>query len=133
MISKNYTVSGEDVNDVMIMESSAYNSYTIRLLYSFLFDNGFTREKLNSLNLGLQEGQEEFVCYKNLMFTESFFIEMKYCKIDDKISVKSSFFNSKNEHCAEVTKELQWYDNFKKEVITTPVKIQNHFNLNIRA
>lgn len=56
MICKNYIVSGEDVNDSMIMEDSAYISYTLRLLYHFLFYNGVSREKLNGLHVELQEG-----------------------------------------------------------------------------
>ncbi|TDE03466.1 hypothetical protein [Flavobacterium hiemivividum] len=129
MICKNYVVTGEDVNDYMIMESSAYISYTLRLLYHFLFNNGFSKQKLNTLHLGLQEGQQELVCYKNLMFTEAFFIEMKHCHIDDKIKIKSSFFNSKKECCAEVIKEVEWFDMISQKVIKVPKDIQRHFNL----
>ncbi|PWB27335.1 hypothetical protein [Flavobacterium sp. HTF] len=128
MICKNYTVSGEDVNDIMEMESTAYIAYTIRLLYHFLFDNGFSREKLNALHLGLQEADNEFICYRNLMFTESFFVEMKHCQIDDKINIKSSFFNAKNECCAEVSKEVKWFDHTLGQIITTPAQIRRHFN-----
>lgn len=130
MICRNYTVTGEDVNDIMEMESPAYSSYTIKLLYHFLFHNGFSKEKLNALKLSFQEGNNEFFCYKNLMFTESFLIEMKHCHIDDKIKIKSSFFNAKNECCAEVIKELQWFDLTHKKVIATPEKILKHFNQN---
>jgi len=128
MICKNYTVTGEDVNDSMVMETIAYTSYTLKLWYHFLFDNGISKEKLNALHLGFVEENNEFICYKNLMFTESFLIEMKHCQIDDKIKIKSSFFNAKNECCAEVTKEIQWFDQIQKEVIVTPKKILQHFN-----
>lgn len=128
MICKNYIVTGEDVNDLMVMEKAAYNSYTLRLLYRFLFQNGFSRERLNSLQLDLQEGKYALVCYKNLMFTEHFFVEMKYCLINDKINIKSCFFNSKNECCAELSKEVEWFDSIRKEVITAPKKILKHFN-----
>lgn len=128
MICKNYNVSGEDVNDSMEMESTAYISYTLRLLYHFLFNNGFSKEKLNALNLILKEGNNELVCYKNLMFTESFFIELKYCHINEKINLKSSFFNSKQECCAEVFNEVEWFHQIQQEVIATPKKIFNHFN-----
>lgn len=133
MICKNYVVAGEDVNDVMIMESDAYISYTLRLLYRFLFDNGFSKEKLNALHLGFQEGNHELVCYKNLMFTELFFVKIENCCIDDKIKIKSCFFNSKNECCAEVTKEVEWFDYIRREVITAPKQILQHFNPNARA
>lgn len=129
MICKNYVVAGEDVNDYMVMENTAYISYTLRLLYHFLFHNGFSKQKLNALNLGLQEGHHELVCYKNIMFTEHFFVEMKHCYVDDKINVKSCFFNSKNECCAEVTKELEWFDSIKREVIVAPKQILQHFAL----
>ncbi|WP_291287675.1 hypothetical protein [Flavobacterium sp.] len=128
MICKNYVVTGEDVNDVMIMEKAAYNSYTLRLLYHFLFQNGFSREKLNSLQLDLQEGKYALVRYKNLMFTEPFFIEMKHCFMNDKITIKSYFFNSKNECCAELVTEVEWFDSIRKEVIRAPKKILKHFN-----
>nr|WP_315150733.1 hypothetical protein [uncultured Flavobacterium sp.] len=133
MICKNYVVAGEDVNDVMIMESDAYISYTLRLLYRFLFDNGFSKEKLNALHLGLQVGNHELVCYKNLMFTEPFFVKIENCCIEDKIKIKSCFFNSKNECCAEVTKEVEWFDHIRREVIAAPKQILNHFNPNARA
>lgn len=133
MICKNYVVAGEDVNDVMIMESDAYISYTLRLLYRFLFDNGFSKEKLNALHLGFQEGNHELVCYKNLMFTEPFFIKIENCCIDDKIKIKSCFFNSKNECCAEVIKEVEWFDRIRREVTAAPKQILQHFNPNARA
>ncbi|MEN2401263.1 hypothetical protein GKZ90_0015850 [Flavobacterium sp. MC2016-06] len=132
MIYRNYIVTGEDVNDVMVMENTAYISYTLRLLYHFLFDNGFSKERLNALHLGLQEGNHELVSYKNLMFTERFFVEMKHCYIDDKINIKSCFFNSKKECCAEVTKEVEWFDPIRREVTATPKQILQHFNPNTR-
>ncbi len=82
------------------------------------------------LHLGLQERNHELVCYKNLMFTEQFFVEMKHCCIDDKINIKSCFFNSKNECCAEVTKEIEWFDDIRREVIAAPKQILRHFNSN---
>ncbi|QOG00927.1 hypothetical protein [Flavobacterium sp. MDT1-60] len=133
MICKNYVVTGEDVDDVMVMESNAYISYTLRLLYHFLFNNGFSKEKLNASHLGLQEGNHVLVCYKNLMFTEPFFVKMENCYMDDKIKIKSCFFNSKNECCAEVTKEVEWFDSIRREVIVAPKQILQHFNQNTRV
>lgn len=133
MISKNYVVTGEDVNDEMEMESTAYISYTLRLLYLFLFANGFSKVKLNTWHLGLQERNHVFVCYKKLMFTERFFIKMEHFYIDDKINIKSYFFNSKNECCAEVTKEVEWFDHIRREVIVTPKQILKHFNPNVKV
>lgn len=130
MICKNYTVAGEDVNDGMVMESTAYISYTLRLLYHFLFANGFSKERLRALQLGLQEGNQELICYKDLMFTEAFFVELKHCCIADKITVTSSFFNSKNECCAAVTKEVEWFDPVRREIIAAPKHILRHFNPN---
>ncbi len=126
MICKNYVVTGEDVNDYMVMEDTAYISYTVRLLYQFLFYNGFSKEKLNYMHLGLQEGSHELIIYKNLMFTEHFLVEMKHCYLADKINIKSCFFNSKNECCAEVIKEVKWFDPISKEVVKTPKQILRH-------
>jgi hypothetical protein len=128
MICKNYVVTGEDVDDFMVMESNAYISYTLRLLYHFLFANGFSKEKMKTLQLSLQGGDHVLVNYKNLMFTEQFSVEMKHCCIDDKINIKSYFFNSKNECCAEVTKEVEWFDPVRKIVIASPKQILQHFN-----
>jgi len=124
-------VTGEDVNDSMVMESAAYISYSVRLMYHFLFYNGFSKEKLNTLNLGLHEGNHELICYKDLMFTQHFFVELKHFSIDDKITIKSSFFNSKNECCAEVTKEVEWFDPIRRKVIETPKQILMHFYQNL--
>ncbi|MEM0578663.1 thioesterase family protein [Flavobacterium polysaccharolyticum] len=130
MFGKNYVVTGDDVNDFMVMENDAYFSYTLRLLYVFLFNNGFSKEKLNALHLGFKEGNHRLTCYKNLMFTQPFYIEMNHCYIDDKIMIKSRFFNLKKECCAEVTKEVEWFDYARREVIPTPRKIMKHFNQN---
>lgn len=127
MICKNYVVSGEDVNNFMVMEDTAYICYTVRLLYRFLYENGFSKEKFNALHLGFQEGNHELVCYKALMFTEPFSIEMKHCKIGDKINVKSCFFNSKKECCAETSIEIQWFDYINREVIAAPAQIVRYF------
>ena len=128
MICKNYVVTGEDVNDYMVMENASYVSYTVRLLYQFLFHNGFSKERLNTLHLVLQEGNHVLICHKDLMFTETFFVEMTHCRINDKINIKSCFFNSKNECCAEVTKEIQWFDSLRGEVIGAPKQILKYFN-----
>ncbi|MBE8725997.1 hypothetical protein [Flavobacterium hungaricum] len=125
MICKNYTVAGEDVDDFMVMEDSAYISYTLRLLYHFLFANGFSKEKLKMLHLDLHEGNQVLVKHQNLMFTESFFVEMKHCYIGGKINIKSCFFNSKNQCCAEVTKEIAWFDSIRKEVSFINSKMVN--------
>lgn len=127
MICKNYVVTGEDVNNFMVMEDDAYVSYTLRLLYRYLFENGYSKEKLNSLHLGLQQANHEFNCYKNLMFTEHFFIEIKHCYIDDKISVESCFFNLKKECCAEAKIEVEWFDHNRREIIATPKAILHYF------
>jgi len=129
MICKNYTVTGEDVDDIMVMEKTAYISYTIRLLYRFLYDNGFSREKLNHLNLGIQQVNHGLVCYKNLMFTEHFLVEMNQFNIEDKINFKSFFFNSKNECCAEISNEVQWFDPISRNIVATPKHILQHFSI----
>ena len=133
MIYNDYVVTGEDVNDDMEMQNSAYQSYTLRLVYRFLFHNGFSKVKLNALHLGLQEKNNVLICYKKLMFTEHFFVEMEHFCIDDKINMKSYFFNSKNECCAEVTKEVEWFDHIRNEVVSTPKNILKHFNQNSRV
>lgn len=131
MICKNYTVTGEDVNDFMVMEHTAYISYTLRLLYHFLFTSGFSKQKLNALHLGFQEQKTMLELHKDLMFTESFTVKIKYCRIDDTINIESSFYNSKEECCAEVTNEIKWFDTMKNEIIVTPSHILRYFRSNL--
>lgn len=131
MITKNYVVIGKDVNDYMVMQSEAYLSYTLRLLYCFLFQNGFSKEKLNTLHLGFKEGTHRILSHQNLMFTEHFCIELKHCKIDDKIIVNSRFFNQKKECCTEVSIEFEWFDYVRSETIPTPKKILEHFKCRV--
>ena len=128
MIYRNYTVAGEDVNDTMMMENKAYVSYSIRLLYHYLFHNGFSRQKLTTLHLDLQENNHELVCYQNLMFTQPFLVLLKHCRIDEKISIKTSFFNAKDECCAEVTATIECVDPISRESILVPKQILRHFN-----
>lgn len=53
--------------------------------------------------------------------------------MDEKIKIENFFFNFKSECCAEVTKEVEWFDQIRKEVIVAPKQILQHFNLNARA
>jgi len=123
MYIKKYTVKGDDVNDFMYMVNFAYISYTVSILHSFLFEKGYSREKLNGLKLGLQECSHQLIYHKNLMFNEIFSVEMELCNTNQKIIIKNIFYNSKNELCTEVIKELNWFDYSKGEVIAPPKKI----------
>lgn len=127
MIRKNYVVKGEDVDDYMAMENEAYLSYSLRLLYHFLFEKGYSREKLNTLKLGLKEGNHALTSYKNLMFTEQFSVEMYYFYTNEKLNIKSSFFNAKNELCTDLTLEVNCFDYNLGEVIAVPQQIMKHF------
>ncbi len=43
MVCKNYVVTGEDVNDVMVMENTVFLPYTLRLLYLFYLITDFRK------------------------------------------------------------------------------------------
>jgi acyl-CoA thioesterase FadM len=128
MFRKTYTVKGDDVNDFMVMENFAYLSYTVRILQNFLFEKGYSRRKLNDLNLGLQEFNHELIYHKRLMFNEVFFIEMEFNNDNPKINIKNRFFNLNNELCVEVSKELNWYDYNRGEIAIPPKQMIQHFS-----
>lgn len=128
MVRKNYVVTGEDVNDFMVMENTAYLSYALRMLYHFLFEKGYSREKLNRLQLGLQEGNHTLIYYKKLMFTENFFVEMDYCCKNEKVKMKNRFYNSQKELCAEITQEVEWFDYNLGMVIPAPRQLVFSFS-----
>ena len=129
MFRKTYKVKGEDVNDFMVMQHFAYLSYASNVLHTFLFEKGYSRQKLNTLKIGLQESSEELIHYKHLMFGQAFFVDLElYLKADDgKISIKNSFFNQRNELCTVVHTKLSWFDYSEWEVTPAPKRIAKHF------
>lgn len=127
MIRKNYVVKGEDVDDYMVMENTSYLSYSFRLLYHFLFQKGYSKEKLNALKLGLKEGNHTLMIYKNLMFTQAFSVEMDYCYSNGNININSYFFNAQNVICADLILEVNWFDYNRGEIIAVPRQIIQHF------
>ncbi|AXT61078.1 thioesterase [Aquimarina sp. AD10] len=130
MYRKTYKVLGNDVNDYMIMENHAYFSYASRLLDNFLFEKGYSKQKLISLAIGFQKCTEELLFQKHLMFTQRFFVNFECIEITDnrqKIRVKNSFFNEYNELCAIVITKLNWCDINNHKTITPPRKILEPF------
>lgn len=108
MFHMDYQVKGEDVNDYMTMEGHAYFSYSLRHIYNFLFQLGYSRQKLNRLKIHLQEQKSHFEMYKPLMFGNNFKIFLSIGESNDNarlFEVKNRFLNSKNELCAVITSE----------------------------
>lgn len=128
MIRKNYVVNGEDVDDCMVMEDASYLSYALRLLHYFLFEKGYSKEKLNRLKLDLKAGDYGLVSYKKLMFTEQFSVEMNYCYKKEMLNVKSYYFNSQNFLCAELNLKVYWCNNNCGEIIAMPKQIRMLFH-----
>ncbi len=100
MFRINYKVTGEDVNDFMVMQNEAYFSYSISAIKNFLHEKGIpSQQLLDFKNKLINQKQLEF--YKDLMFTQNFFIHVDTLEIlDSKTTIKNRFFNSKNELCA---------------------------------
>jgi len=130
MYRRTYQVKGEDVNDFMVMQNFAYLTYASRSLESFLFEKGYTKRKLGSLKMGLQERSGELIYQKHLMFTQIFSVNLEFSVITDnkgKMSVKHNFYNEKNELCAMVINELYWFDYSCGEIVAPPKKIMEPF------
>ncbi|WP_025743451.1 thioesterase family protein [Aquimarina pacifica] len=127
---KAYKVTGDDVNDFMVMQRFAYLSYTSRAFENFLFSKGLSKQKMQRLQLGLQGVKEEIIYQKNLMFTQSFFVNLEcFAPTSDtkKLAIKSRFFNIENQLCAIVHTDLYWYHHSKQAIIQPPKKIAKNF------
>ncbi len=130
MFRKKYKVKGNDVDDFMVMRTSAYQTYIYSILDSFLFEKGYTKKKLGHLKIGLQQCKEEFTYQKQLMFTQDFFLNIEFLNVEDNIpktNIKSRFFNSNNELCAISNTELYWFDYTSKKIIAPPKGIFGGF------
>lgn len=130
MFQRKYTVKGEDVNDFMLIENSAYLKYTSKLVETFLFVNGFTKLKMNSLKVGLQKKNDTIKQYKHLMFTEVFTVKLNFIALgmcEQKMNIEICFYNQKNELCAVVKRELFWFDYTKWKTIEPPKVIGKYF------
>ena len=130
MFQRNYKVKGEDVNDFMVMQNAAYLNYSSKLLETFLFVNGFTKLKMNTLKVGLQKKNDQIIQYKPLLFTQPFSVDLEFKSIafsNQKMKVSLNFYNDKKELCTTITRELFWFDYTSWEAISPPKKIAKHF------
>lgn len=131
MFTRQYKVKGEDVNDFMVMQNAAYLKYGSKLLETFLFVNGFTNLKLNSLKVGIENRNDNLTQYKPLFFTNYFLMTVSFKKVADlsnKMEVEINFFNSKDELTATLQREILWFDYENFKPLTPPKKILSFFN-----
>lgn len=130
MFKRTYQVKGEDVNDFMVMQHFAYLLYASRIVQVFLFEEGYSRQRLNNLKIGLEECGEELIHYKQLMFGQTFLAVLEFTPgTNSKLKVRANirFFNARNELCAEVFTELQWFDYSYWRATIPPKNIRKHF------
>lgn len=130
MFQRNYKVKGEDVNDFMVMQNSAYLNYASKLFDTFLFVNGFTKLKMNSLKIGVQKSNDQIEHYKYLMFTQEFTIDLNFKEIgicEKKMFVEINFYNHKNDLFAKVKRDLFWFDYTSWQTVKPPKTITKHF------
>ncbi len=109
MLRRTYKVTGEDVDDFMVMQDFAYQSYISSIVDAFLFEKGYSKQKLDTKNMRVTKRCKEFVHLKKLMFTQHFFLNLELLHTDNNkssMSFKSRFFNVKNELCAMATIQL---------------------------
>ncbi len=130
MFRKIYKVKGEDVNDYMVMQNTAYHKYTSSVFETFLFEIGYSKQKLSTLNIGVQICKEELVHHKRLMFMQNFFLYLELQNSDNnerEIHIRSRFFNVHNELCTISFTKFYWFDYYSQQITTTPKKMIKHF------
>lgn len=131
MFQRKYQVKGEDVNAVMLMQNYAYVKYASKILETFLLSNGYSGLKLNQLNVFWQKSNEQLFKFKNLFFTHFFDVELEVLndnyKNNKQQDLKITFFNDKNEKCAQITTSIIWHDLFSLKQINTPKRIEKYF------
>ncbi|WP_299217147.1 hypothetical protein [uncultured Aquimarina sp.] len=113
MFRRNFKVKGEDVDDFMVMQENAYQSYTSSILSAYLFEKGYAKQKRKTINFDLQEFLETKKIRKHLMFMQDFFINMELLSFDEKqqkLIVRNSFFNASNELCVTAKTSISWFE-----------------------
>ena len=130
MFTRNYTVKGEDVNDFMVMQNKAYLKYTSKIMDTFLHVNHFTKLKMNTLQIGLQNNNDEITQYKPLLFTNSFSVALdckSLCDSSSKMQVTVYFYDNNEEMCGLVSREISWFNYKTWQVEHPPKVIRNYF------
>ena len=133
MYQRTYRVKGEDVNDFMIMQNSAFLKYASQLLETFLFENGFTKKKLNAEKIGFDFKYDHLSNYKSLIFTNQFKINLLFKSLEKnnhKMNVDFHFYNDNNELVVKLERTLFWFDYETLKNILPPLKIQSYFKTN---
>lgn len=131
ILQRKYTVKGDDVNDFMVMQNSAYLKSATRLITTFLFMNGFTSLKMNSLKVGLENKNDSLTVYKPLFFTQEFFVNLElnyFIETSNKMRVTINFINAQDELSASLTRELFWFDFENWQTITPPNSLLRYFS-----
>lgn len=114
IIKREYKVKGEDVDDFMVMETSAYEKYVISIFKTFLFENGLKNKISKKVDFTSVTSMNSFVLIKPLMFLQEFCLNLELIYTDKnlkKIEIKSRFFNSKNELCVMANTHFLDFDN----------------------
>jgi len=109
MFRKKFKVLGEDVDDFMVMQKSAYYSYVLLSVKSVLPRIIHSIQKPNALEVLIQRSSSSFTIQKNLMFTQQFFVNIEFQDFNKKegiVYVRNRFFNETNELCAFGTTKL---------------------------
>lgn len=130
MFQRKYSVKGEDVNDFMVMQNAAYLKYVSKLVETFLFNNGFSSSKMNSLKVGLQKNNDQIKHKNYLMFTELFFVKLEFINLNyssNRMNIKVHFYNDKEELCTTVIRDLFWFNYTSWKTIKPPKTIAKYF------
>lgn len=133
ILERKYTVKGADVNDFMVMHNSAYLKCASKLINTFLFVNGFTSLRMNSLKVGVDAKNDALTIYKPLFFAQEYHIKLElnnFIETSNKMKVTIQFINPQNELSANLTRELFWFDFKNWKTITPPNSLLKYFNTN---
>ncbi len=130
MFQRTYKVKGDDVNDFMVMQNAAFLNYASKIVETFLFTNGFTKQKMNALKVGLQENNDIITQYKPMLFTQSFSVKLEFNSLglcNQKMNIAIHFYNEKQELCTTVIREMYWFDYTSWITVSPPKTIAKYF------
>ena len=133
MFQRNFKVNGEDVNDFMVMQNFAYLKYSSKILEVFLLEKGFSKLKLNAMEITWQKSNEKLIKKSNLMFMQNFTVNLHFDynqNNDAETKIYILFYNSENTLIAEIQTTINFIDCNSWEFIKMPKQIAKHFSSN---
>lgn len=130
MFIKKFRVTGNDVNDFMVMQNFAYHSYISTTLKWFLTENNYLLKNRKTTTIDIRQSVISISFQKALMFTQDFNVVLEVLKIDNEkstICIKSRFYNINNKLCAIVISKFNCVGQLIQQPILLPKINTNPF------